>query len=324
LVLATAAAVAVVARGIEPRLGIAAAFVLGAILASTDPVAVTALSRHLRLPPRLATVVQTESLFNDATSLVLFQVAVVAVTTAHVTALDALGRFGVLGGGGLLVGLLVGAAGGVVIQRAHVPIVQAGLAVAIPYAAAVAANLARVSPVTAVIVAGLMLARRHPRAAPEAGRRLAESVYAVIVFVFESVVFALIGLQLAGFLRDLSPSERGTALALVAAVTGVLLAVRAATLAAAVGTSRARGRGRGSAREQWAAAAVATWAGARGVVPLAAVLAIPTRTHAGHAVAHRPLLAAVATAVVVVTLVVQGTTLAPLVRRLGVAQQADA
>jgi CPA1 family monovalent cation:H+ antiporter len=305
LVLVTAACVAVVTRWIDGRIGIAVAFMLGAVLASTDPVAVTALSRRLRLPKRVATLVQAESLFNDATSLVLFQVAVVAATTSHVGAGDAVGRFALLGGGGAALGAVVGFAGEYVVRTAREPTVQAALALATPYVAAVGAQEARVSPVTAVIVAGLLLAGRQPRSGA-----LTRNMYAVVVFLLENVVFAVIGLQLASYLRQLHAGERTTAIELVAAVAATLLVTRALAL---VGV--AAGVRRSSApRSRWAAAAVVTWAGARGVVPLAAVLAIPAR------LPHRPLIVAVATAVVVVSLVVQGTTLASLTRRVGLAE----
>jgi monovalent cation/hydrogen antiporter len=310
LVLVTAACVAVVTRWIDGRIGIAVAFMLGAVLASTDPVAVTALSRRLRLPTRIATLVQAESLFNDATSLVLFQVAVVAATTSHISAANAAGRFVVLGGGGVLVGAAVGLAGEYVVRVAREPTVQAALALATPYVAAVGAQEARVSPVTAVIVAGLLLAgRQHRRGGQRSdpGTRLIRSMYVVVVFLLENVVFAVIGLQLASYLRQLHSGERTVAIELVAAVTATLLLTRAlAMVGVALGVRRSS-----RSRARWAAAAVVTWAGARGVVPLAAVLAIPAHTP------HRALLVAVATAVVVVTLVVQGTTLAPLARRMG-------
>jgi CPA1 family monovalent cation:H+ antiporter len=260
------------------------------------------------LPRRIATVVQTESLFNDATSLVLFQVAVVAATTHRVTGLDAAGRFVVLAGGGVVVGLIVGLLGDHAVRFAREPTVQAALALALPYAAAVGAQAARVSPVTAVIVAGLLLARRPgPR-----GGELTRGMYAVVVFLLENVVFAVIGLALASYLRALHAADRAVAVELAAAVTGTLLITRGLALGLVlVGRRRRRAPQAG-----WAAAAVVTWAGARGVVPLAAVLAIPAD------MPHRPLLVAVATAVVVVTLVVQGTTLAPLVRRVGLADSA--
>jgi Na+/H+ antiporter len=310
LVLVTAGCVALVARWLDGGLGLAVAFVLGAILASTDPVAVTALSRRLRLPARLGTLVQAESLFNDATSLLLFQVAVAIATTRHVTATDVTVRVVALGGGGVAAGVVVGLLGGALMRRLRRPVVVTALALVTPYVAAGAAYAVDVSAVTAVIVAGLLLGRRGR----DPDSALPERAYRVVVFLVENVVFAVIGVALAGYLRELKGGDRGMAVALVAAVTGTLLLTRGLALAAGVVATRARGRQPGPARAQWARAAVVTWAGARGVVPLAAVLAVPTRTP------HGALLSAVATAVVVVTLVVQGTTLAPLVRRAGFGQ----
>lgn len=304
LVMVSAAAVAAVTQAVVPGMSLAVAFTFGAVLASTDPVAVTALSRELRLPPRVATLVQAESLFNDATSLVLFEVAVAAAVGSHVGTGNAVGRFVVLAAGGTAAGVITGWLAGLALRRAHDPTVQAAIALATPYVAAIAAQTTHVSPVTAVIVAGLMLGRRRARARHSEGRLLAGSVYEVVVFVLENAVFAVIGLQLATFMRGLYRDEAGTTAVLVVVVAVTLLAVRAIALAAP--------------RRQWKTTAVMTWAGARGVIPLVAALAIPTQTDGGAPFPHRAMLLVAATAVVVVTLVVQGTTLAPLVRRLGV------
>ena len=316
LVVVTAVVVASVAHAIDLRISGAVAFTFGAVLASTDPVAVTALARELRLPARVGTLVQAESLFNDATSLVLFEVAVAAAVRGHVDAGDAVVRFIVLAAGGTAIGIVTGLLAGYGLRRAGDPTAQAALALATPYVAAVAANAADVSPVTAVIVAGLMLGRRRVRSRQPAGRLLASSVYDVVVFVLENAIFAVIGLELASFLRDLPHGDRGTTIALLGAVTAALLIARAAALAVPVLLPAARTSD--DAHAPWRVAAIVTWAGARGVIPLAAALSIPTTTHSGAPFPHRSMLLVVATGVVVVTLVVQGTTLGPLVRRLGV------
>jgi CPA1 family monovalent cation:H+ antiporter len=138
------------------------------------------------------------------------------------------------------------------------------------------------------------------------------------VRLLENAVFAVIGYQLAVFMRDLPSSQRTTAITMTAVIVGALLVVRAAALGiAAMLVARRPGRQPASYRP-WQAAAVVTWAGTRGVVPLAAALAIPATVDSGGAFPQRALLLVVATAVVVVTLVVQGTTLRPLVTRLGV------
>ena len=317
LVAVTAALVGVVTHAVDPQISGAVAFTFGAVLASTDPVAVTALSRELRLPARVSTLVQAESLFNDATSLVLFEVAVAAAVRGHVDAGGAAQRFVVLAAGGVAIGLAAGALGGLALRRAHDPIAQAALALVLPYVAAVAAHAVHVSPVTAVIVAGLMLARRRSRIRQAEGRLLARSVYEVVVFVLENAIFAVIGLELATFIRDLPDADRTKTVALLAVVTLTLLASRALALALPLLSRQSRATASVDAAA-WRVGAVVTWAGARGVIPLAAALSIPTSTHAGGPFPHRSMLLVVATGVVVITLVVQGTTLAPLVRRLGV------
>jgi CPA1 family monovalent cation:H+ antiporter len=317
LVLVTAAVVAAVTHAVDTRVTGAVAFTFGAVLASTDPVAVTALSRELRLPARIGTLVQAESLFNDATSLLLFEVAVAAAVQGHLDAEEAARKFVVLAAGGVAVGIAAGLLAAFALRKAHDPTAQAALALVTPYVAAVTAHAVGVSPVTAVIVAGLMLARRRVRSRQPEGRLLATSVYEVVVFVLENAIFAVIGLELAGFIRDLAPRDRGTTVLLLGAVTGTLLASRAAALALPLLVPRTR-RAVGASAAAWRVGAVVTWAGARGVIPLAAALSIPTAIDGGAPFPHRSMLLVAATGVVVITLVVQGTTLAPLVRRLGV------
>ena len=168
LVLASAAAVAAVA-GAVAAVPASMAFVLGAVLASTDPVAVSALGRRLSLPPRVQALVQAESLFNDATSLVLFQIAVsVAVagtagTSAGGLLLHGAGQFVVLAAGGAAAGGVVAAR--VIAVRRHVtdPVLDTVMALITPYAAYVLGATLHVSPVMAVIVAGLAIGARRAK-----------------------------------------------------------------------------------------------------------------------------------------------------------------
>lgn len=320
LVLATAVAVAYVTRLVAPEVSIPVALTLGAILASTDPVAVAALSRELRLPPRVATVVQAESLFNDATSLVLFEVVLAWAATRGPTIGGAVESFIRLGLGGAALGAAVGLLAALALRRAREPTVQAATALVTPYLAAVLATAASVSPVTAVIVAGLMLGRRRARARAPSGRLVASSVYDVTVFLLENAVFAMIGLDLAGFIRSLPGGQAWLTARLIAALIATLLVVRGAAVLAAVLVPRLTRRSvADTVAPAWRVGAAATWAGARGVVPLVAALSIPTATLTGRAFPDRALLLVVTAGVVVVTLTVQGATLAPLVRRLNVA-----
>jgi CPA1 family monovalent cation:H+ antiporter len=306
LVALTAFAVAGVVLALLPEVPFAAALVLGAVLASTDPVAVSALARRLGLPPRLLALVQGESLFNDATSLVLFRVAVaVSVTAAgSVRPLGVAGQFVWLAGGGVLIGLVVGVVVGWLRRRTEDAVLETLIALVTPYAAYVLAELARCSGVTAVVICGLWLGSRSVRLSSGPVRLQVATVYGVVVFVLESVVFAVIGLQFPGLVDEL-PDLSWVPVAL--AVAGTLLATRILFVAPSA-----------AARREWRGVAVVWWAGARGVVPLAAALSIPLTISGGGAFPQRDLLLVLATSCIILTLVVQGLTLEPLARWLGV------
>ena len=321
LVLASAAAVGAVA-GAVAGLPASLAFVLGAVLASTDPVAVSALGRRLSLPPRVQALVQAESLFNDATSLVLFQIAVsFAVASPAVRAtpggvlLHGAGQFAVLAAGGAGVGCVLAA--GVVLLRRRVtdPVLETVIALVTPYAAYVLGAALHVSPVTAVIVTGLVIGGRRERITTAQTRLQLHSVYQTVIFLLESVVFSLIGLQLPTLIRDLSHGEAWPAEAL--AVAGTLIVTRILWV---FPLSAVLQRRSGVRRPTWPVPAVVSWAGTRGVVPLAAALSIPLTTTDGTPLPQRDLILVLATAVIVISLVVQGLTLEPLVRVAGIAR----
>jgi NhaP-type Na+/H+ or K+/H+ antiporter len=290
LVLASAAAVASVTWAVA-AVPVSMAFVLGAVLASTDPVAVSALGRRLSLPSRVQTLVQAESLFNDATSLVLFQIAVsfaVAGTagTAGGVLVHAAGQFAVLTAGGAAAGAVIAAGVIPVRRRVTDPVLETVLALITPYAAYVFGGVLHVSPVMAVIVAGLIIGGRRDRITTAQTRLQLHSVYQTVIFLLEAVVFSLIGLQLPTLIRDLSRAEAWPAEAL--AVTGTLIVIRI------------------------------LW-----VFPLSAVIQRrggARRPACGAPLPRRDLILAIATAVIVISLIVQGLTLEPLVRRAGIAR----
>ena len=324
LVLASAAAVAAVA-GAVAAVPASMAFVLGAVLASTDPVAVSALGRRLSLPPPVQALVQAESLFNDATSLVLFQIAIsIAVAgTAGATAggllLHGAGQFVVLAAGGAAVGAVVAA--GVIAVRRHVtdPVLDTVMALITPYAAYVLGATLHVSPVMTVIVAGLAIGARRTRITTAQTRLQLHSVYQTVIFLLESVVFSLIGLQLPTLIRALSHAEAWPAEAL--AIAGTLIAIRILWVFPLSAIIQRRS---GTRRPSLAIPAVVSWAGTRGVVPLAAALSIPLTSASGAPLAQRDLVLVLATTVIVVSLIVQGLTLEPLARFAGITRPADA
>jgi monovalent cation/hydrogen antiporter len=320
LVLASAAAVAAVTWAVA-SVPVSLAFVLGAVLASTDPVAVSALGRRLSLPPQVQALVQGESLFNDATSLVLFQIAVsfavagTAGTNAAGSVLHGVGQFAVLTAGGAAVGGVIAAVFIPVRRRVTDPVLETVLALITPYAAYVAGEALHVSPVMTVIVAGLAIGARRDRITTAQTRLQLDSVYQTVIFLLESTVFSLIGLQLPTLIRALSQTGAWSAEALAVAAT--LIVIRMVWVFPLSAVIQRRG---GARRLSWPVPAVVSWAGARGVVPLAAALSIPLTTANGAPVSRRDLILVLATAVIVVSLIVQGLTLEPLVRRAGIAR----
>ncbi|MFD9690656.1 Na+/H+ antiporter [Kitasatospora sp. NPDC059088] len=318
LVFASAAAVgflAVAVAGLPPAM----AFVLGAVLSSTDPVAVTALGRRLALPGRVQVLVQAESLFNDATSLVLFKVAVgVAVAVGGTVDLPAAGgELVLLGGGGSLVGAAVAGLVWLLRRRTTDPVLETVIALVTPYAAYVLAESAHTSGVTSVVVAGVLLGRSGHRLTDARIRLQLHAVYAVVVFLLESVVFSIVGLELPTLVREL-PAGAGWWPLQSVAIAAVLIAVRVLwTLPLTRAVRPSRGR------LSWRVAGVVTWAGTRGVMPLAAALSIPLLTEGGAALDGRPLVLVLTVSNVVLTLVVQGLTLAAVVNRSGLALEPE-
>jgi len=312
-VLASAAAVGFLAVALTP-LTAPMALVLGAVPASTDPVAVTALGRRLALPGRVQTMVQAESLFNDATSLVLFKGAVgLAVASSVVSWPKAGGEFFLLAGGGSVIGAAVAGVVALIRARTTDPVLETVIALVTPYAAYVLAEGAHTSGVTAVVVAGAALGRSGYRPTDARIRLQLQAVYSVVVFPPESVVFATIGLELPTMVREL-PAGSGAWPLQALALAAVLIRLRVLWVRP---LSKVVKPVEGAA--SWRVAAVVTWAGTRGVMPLAAALSIPLPADDASALPGRPLVLVLTTAVVVFTLVVQGLNLAPLVNHSGLA-----
>ncbi|GAA1957891.1 Na+/H+ antiporter [Kitasatospora viridis] len=317
LVLASAAAVAGLAAWLTP-LPLPTAFVLGAVLASTDPVAVSALGRRLALPGRVQVLVQAESLFNDATSLVLFRVAVtVAVASSAFSWGGAVGEFLLLAGGGSLIGAAVAAVVTQIRRRTTDPVLETVIALVTPYGAYVLAEGAHTSGVTAVVVAGVLLGRSGHRLTDARIRLQLHAVQAVVIFLLESVVFSLVGLELPTMVREL-PAGTGLWPLQALVVAAALVALRVLWMLPLSTALRPSG-----GRPSWRIAGVVSWAGTRGVMPLAAALSIPLTAADGAALPGRPLVLVLTTAVVVFTLVVQGLSLAPLVTRSGLALEPE-
>ncbi|MGH3854221.1 MAG: Na+/H+ antiporter [Pseudonocardiaceae bacterium] len=322
LVAVSAAAVAALAIALTP-LPVGMAFVLGAVLASTDPVAVAALARRLSLPPRVQALVQAESLFNDATSLLLFRVALsVVITGGMVSWGHTLAEFALLAGGGVTVGAAIAGGAYLIRRRTEDPVLETVVALLTPYGAYVAAESIHASGVTAVVVASVILGAQATRLTDARIRLQLAAVFQTVVFLLESVVFGLIGLQLPALLRGQAGSDTWWPLQALALAAALMVVRVAWVFPLAAIRARRDGAGRLAGRLSWRVPAVVSWAGTRGVVPLAAALSIPLTTSSA-ALPDRDLVLLLTTAVIVITLVVQGFTLAPLVRGAGIALAAE-
>ncbi|MFL6136251.1 MAG: Na+/H+ antiporter [Frankiaceae bacterium] len=313
LVLVTALAVGVVVDAVVPGLPFAAGVALGAAVAPPDPVAALAIARRAGIPQRLTTLIEGEGLLNDATALTTFEVAIAAVIGGGFSVGDAAGRFLLAAVGGAAIGLGVAWLVQLPRHRLHDPLVVNALSLATPYLVFLPAQEAHTSGVLAVVLAGLWLGHRSPELLTGETRLQTRAVWRLVNFLLEGFVFLLIGQQLPVVARGLKGYPVPTIVAAVGGTVGVVLLLRPLWLTV---MSRLRGgitvrSGELSTRELVAL----SWAGTRGVITLAAAFAIPL-TAQGRPFPARDLLLLCAYVVVLVTLLGQGLTLAPLLRRL--------
>jgi CPA1 family monovalent cation:H+ antiporter len=315
LVLATAAAVAVVFHTLWPDLPWAVAFALGAIVAPPDAVAATAVLQRLGAPRRLVSILEGESLLNDATALVAYQAAVAAVVTGAFSIEAASLRFVVVAVGGIVVGLIVAKVVGGLRERLHDPPVEILISLLTPIAAYLPAEQLGFSGVLAAVTAGLSLGRRRARIMDAETRLSGRAVWDMLVFVLNGLVFILIGLHLPIVLADLAGRSMSGLLLLAVVVSLTMIAVRLVwTLFIECWLARFIGDP-GLTRPE---GVVVGWAGMRGVVSLAAVLALPTTLPDGSRFPERDLLVFLTFCAIMVTLVGQGLTLPLVMRWLGV------
>src|SRR5215216_5285175 len=226
LVLLTTCSVALVAHAAIDGLPWAAAFALGAIVSPTDPLAATAIARRLGVPRRLVTLVDGESLVNDATALVAYRIAVAAAVGGGFVAWEAGLRFVAGAVGGVAIGLLVGWLVAEVRRRLDDPPVEIMLSLATGYAAYLPADRLGVSGVLAAVTAGLYVGWRNPEIASAPTRLLGFSFWDVLVFLVNAILFILIGLQLHPILSGISGHSAATLLGLAAAVSAAVVATR--------------------------------------------------------------------------------------------------
>lgn len=327
LVLLTAFLVGLGVHLIIPSITLAAGIALGAAVAPPDPVAALAIGRKAGLPPRLITLIEGEGLLNDATALTTFTVAVAAVSggfSAVGFGLD----FLVAAAGGLAVGILVALAVRLLRSRLDEPLIVNSISLVTPFAAYLVAEEIHVSGVLAVVVAGLIVGHDSPRFSSGPSRLQSTAVWRLIDFLLEGFVFLLIGQQLPTVLEGLDEYSTGTIVGAVVMTVGIVLLLRPIWLTVTqllprrLHTRLGGGGGWGDGRLSGREVAIMSWSGTRGVITLAAIFSLPITLDDGLPFPGRALLQFCSYVVVLVTLVGQGVTFAPIVRATGL--RADA
>lgn len=296
VVVTTLLVAAVVAWGTSLSLPMAILF--GALVAATDPVAVIALFRRMGVPHRLQVLLEGESLFNDGTAVVVFGLAVAAAASGEFSLLAGIADFIVVAGGGVILGILLGTLTSNVIGRIDDHLIETALTFILAYGAYLLAEEFHMSGVLAVVSAGLLSGNLGPRAMSPTTRIVVFNFWQFAAFLANSFVFLLIGLEVELPL-------------LIENWAAILVAIGAVLLARAIviyGTTRLN-RG---LPFRWQH--IIFWGGLRGAISLALALSIPFTLIDG-----RSQLQAMAFGVVLFTLVVQGLSMQPLVRRLGIA-----
>lgn len=320
LVAATAAAVAAAFHAVVPDLGWPAAFVLGAIVSPPDAVAATAIARRLRLPRRIVTILEGESLVNDATGLVLLKFATAAAVTGAFSAGAAAADFALLVAGGIAVGLAVGLLFARLQRFLDDSVLAATASLLVSFLTYLAAEHLRVSGVLAVVTAGLIQGRAVPHLWSAKVRIEATAFWETVVFVLNALIFVLIGLQLPSIAAGLSGFPRGTVVDAVFATLAAAVGVRLLWMFPGayiprflLPSYRAK-----NPYPPWPWVLLAGWTGMRGIVSLAAALALPVETVTGAPFPGRNLILIVTFAVIFGTLVVQGLTLPSVIRWLAI------
>jgi len=312
LVMVTMLVVAATMRFLVPEMPWPVAFAFGAIVSPPDAVAATAILSKLNMPRRIVTVLEGESLVNDASGLVLYKFAVAAAMSGVFSLFDGSVQFVLVTVGGIAIGMLLAGVFVAIHRFLGDPFIEVLLSLSIPYLAYVAAESVHVSGVLAVVAAGLLRGRYSPRMVSAEMRILARSVWNLLVFMLNSLIFILIGLQLSGIVARLEGFTGGELAAAALAVSMVAILVRFGWVYFAEYLPAWLGRPFGvrTTPPLPGEAFIVSWCGMRGIVSLAAALALPADLE------YREFLIFLTFAVILVTLVVQGLTLAPLIRRL--------
>ena len=318
LVLFTTVAVGFLAHALIPNFPLAAGLVLGAIVSPPDAVAATAIAQRLHVPHRIVNILEGESLVNDATALVAYRFGVAAVLTGAVSWGRVTGEFFIVAIGGILLGLVVGYVTSQIQKRINDPPIEITISLLTPFVAYLPAEHIGVSGVLAVVAAGLHNGWHAPEYMTSRTRLQAGPVWEMIEFLLNGFIFILIGLQLPGVLRALSGHPSSQLIWYAAVVSVAVILVRIAWVFPATYLPRLLFPGirQRDPYPSWRHVTIVAWTGMRGVVSLAAALALPLLIQKGSSFPGRELILFLTFVVILATLVIQGLSLPLLIRVL--------
>ncbi|WP_433826307.1 Na+/H+ antiporter [Actinoplanes sp. CA-015351] len=318
LVTLTAFVVGYLVHMLLPEVPLAACVALGAIVAPPDAVSATAIARRVGLPRRVVTILEGESLLNDATALVMVRVAAGALGGLAVGFTDIATEVALKAGGGLMIGFAMAIGAAWLHRKIEDSLLDDAVSFLTPFVVVIVAEKLHTSSVVAVVIAGLYLGHRMPYLLSPTSRLQMEAVWRLISFLLEGVVFLLVGLQLRSVVGSIE-TDMVTTLQVTGMVFAALVLLRFAWMYPATYLARLVPRIRNrEERPRPAVPTVIAWAGMRGVVTLAAAQTLPLPGENGVPEYPRELFIFVAFAIIVLTLLIQGTTLPALARVLKV------
>lgn len=326
LVFFTTLAVAITAHYLVPHFGWPLAFLLGAIISPTDAVAASGIIKGLNLNRRVMTILEGESLVNDASALIAYRFALLAVLTGNFVLWEAGLRFLLVAGGGIVAGIVVGYTLVFVHKKiTNNPLVETGLSLLTPYIAYIAAEEIKVSGILAVVTAGLIISWRSPEIFSYQTRMRTRVIWDTLVFMLNGFVFILIGLQLPGILKQVVNYSTRELIGYGIVISVVTISVRIIWVFAGAYATKMFHRKKSSPNEKdanetepvpWKNVLIIAWTGTRGVLSLATALALPLVLNTGKTFPQRHLILFLAFVVIFVTLVVQGLSLPLLIKVL--------
>lgn len=323
----TAFSVAITAYYFIPGFTLALGFLLGGIVSPPDAVSAGSILKFVKIPKSLHSILEGESLLNDASSLIIFQFALIAVTTGQFVMLDAAGSFIWMVIAGIIVGLVIGKLFMFMHNKlptdANIDII---LSLVAPYAMYIIAEEIHCSGVLAVVSGGLLLSNNRHSFLSSTSRLKGVNVWESLVFAMNGLVFMMIGLDLPQIVWELGETDLYQAIKYGVLITAVLIIVRIIAAYGAVITTMVASKFITVASTRnpgWKGPLVFGWSGMRGVVSLAAALSIPALLDDGTVFPQRNLILFITFVVIFLTLVVQGLTLPFLIKKLNLNNTSD-